>query len=208
MQDFPEYVQLLHDQEVPLPGHADGQRHQPQHAAVPRPDGRRPEDRPHRRRRLLPDRHRQARLPEPVGGRRLLAIVLGATSENARANEAQKLLNWGYTAYEAMQAVRRQPGRWSTPAGLEGQPRRPSSWAARRPIVVAVPAGTRRADQDPGGPARSAGGALHQGPGRSARSRSCSGDQPLLDVPLVALEAVEQAGVLGRAWDAMRLWIK
>jgi serine-type D-Ala-D-Ala carboxypeptidase (penicillin-binding protein 5/6) len=35
-----------------------------------------------------------------VGARRLLAIVLGATSENARANEAQKLLNWGYTAFE------------------------------------------------------------------------------------------------------------
>jgi serine-type D-Ala-D-Ala carboxypeptidase (penicillin-binding protein 5/6) len=33
-------------------------------------------------------------------------------------------------------------------------------------------------------------------------------DQPLADVPLVALEAVEQAGVLGRAWDAVRLWIK
>ena len=35
-----------------------------------------------------------------------------------------------------------------------------------------------------------------------------SGDQSLLDVPLVALEAVEQAGVLSRAWDAVRLWIK
>ena len=35
-----------------------------------------------------------------------------------------------------------------------------------------------------------------------------SGDQPLLDVPLVALETVEQAGVLSRAWDALRLWIK
>jgi D-alanyl-D-alanine carboxypeptidase (penicillin-binding protein 5/6) len=35
-----------------------------------------------------------------------------------------------------------------------------------------------------------------------------SGEQALVDVPLVALEAVEQAGVLGRAWDAMRLWIK
>jgi D-alanyl-D-alanine carboxypeptidase (penicillin-binding protein 5/6) len=34
------------------------------------------------------------------------------------------------------------------------------------------------------------------------------GDQPLLDVPLFALEGVEQAGVLGRAWDALRLWIK
>ena len=32
----------------------------------------------------------------------VVAIVLGATSENARANEAQKLLNWGYTAYEAI----------------------------------------------------------------------------------------------------------
>ena len=34
------------------------------------------------------------------------------------------------------------------------------------------------------------------------------GEESLRDVPLLALEAVEQAGVLGRAWDAMRLWIK
>jgi D-alanyl-D-alanine carboxypeptidase (penicillin-binding protein 5/6) len=33
-------------------------------------------------------------------------------------------------------------------------------------------------------------------------------DQPVADVPLVALEPVEQAGILGRAWDAVRLWIK
>jgi serine-type D-Ala-D-Ala carboxypeptidase (penicillin-binding protein 5/6) len=33
-----------------------------------------------------------------VGSRRLLSVVLGADSENARANESQKLLNWGYTA--------------------------------------------------------------------------------------------------------------
>jgi D-alanyl-D-alanine carboxypeptidase (penicillin-binding protein 5/6) len=33
-------------------------------------------------------------------------------------------------------------------------------------------------------------------------------DQPLAEVPLVALEGVEQAGILGRAWDAVRLWIK
>jgi D-alanyl-D-alanine carboxypeptidase (penicillin-binding protein 5/6) len=30
----------------------------------------------------------------------------------------------------------------------------------------------------------------------------------MLDVPLLALASVEQAGVLGRAWDAIRLWIK
>jgi D-alanyl-D-alanine carboxypeptidase (penicillin-binding protein 5/6) len=37
-----------------------------------------------------------------VGSRRMLAIVLGTSSENERANEAQKLLNWGYTAFEAV----------------------------------------------------------------------------------------------------------
>ena len=30
-------------------------------------------------------------------GRRLVSVVLGASSEAARANESQKLLNWGYT---------------------------------------------------------------------------------------------------------------
>ena len=34
------------------------------------------------------------------------------------------------------------------------------------------------------------------------------GEQTLAEVPLVALEGVEQAGFLGRAWDAIRLWIK
>jgi len=32
--------------------------------------------------------------------------------------------------------------------------------------------------------------------------------QPLVDVPLTVLEPVAQAGLMGRAWDAVRLWIK
>jgi D-alanyl-D-alanine carboxypeptidase (penicillin-binding protein 5/6) len=28
------------------------------------------------------------------------------------------------------------------------------------------------------------------------------------EVPLTVMEGVEQAGLLGRAWDAIRLWIK
>jgi D-alanyl-D-alanine carboxypeptidase (penicillin-binding protein 5/6) len=35
-----------------------------------------------------------------------------------------------------------------------------------------------------------------------------SNDQPVVDIPLLALEAVDEAGVIGRAWDALRLWIK
>ena len=34
------------------------------------------------------------------------------------------------------------------------------------------------------------------------------GDQTLREIPLVALEGVAQAGIFGRTWDAIRLWIK
>ncbi|AXS78810.1 D-alanyl-D-alanine carboxypeptidase family protein [Dechloromonas sp. HYN0024] len=34
--------------------------------------------------------------------RRLLSVVLGTTSDSARASESQKLLNWGYISYDAV----------------------------------------------------------------------------------------------------------
>jgi D-alanyl-D-alanine carboxypeptidase (penicillin-binding protein 5/6) len=30
----------------------------------------------------------------------------------------------------------------------------------------------------------------------------------LVEVPLLVLDAVAQAGIFGRTWDAIRLWIK
>lgn len=140
-----------------------------------------------------------------LAGRRLLTVVLGASSENARANESQKLLNWGYTAYEgiklfdANQAVV-TPQVWKGTASTVrlGRP---------QPVVVAVPAGTagklqtQVARPDPLVAPFAKGQAL-------GTLKVMSGDQPLIDVPLVALDGVEQAGVLGRAWDAVRLWVK
>ena len=140
-----------------------------------------------------------------VGARRLLSIVLGADSENARANESQKLLNWGYTAFDAVklfeagQAV-------ATPKVWKGQAlevRLGVGW----PLVVAVPAGsaaqirTQVSRPDPiVAPLKK---------GQSLGSlKVFKGDQPLLEVPLTALDGVEQTGVFGRAWDAIRLWIK
>ncbi len=140
-----------------------------------------------------------------LAGRRLLAIVLGANSEAARANEAQKLLNWGYTAYEGLklfdanQAVL-EPQVWK---GAEktvklGQP---------HPIVLAVPAGsasrikTQVVRPDPLVAPFAKGQQI-------GTLKILAGDQVLREVPLVALQGVEQAGIFGRAWDAMRLWIK
>jgi D-alanyl-D-alanine carboxypeptidase (penicillin-binding protein 5/6) len=140
-----------------------------------------------------------------VGSRRLLSVVLGTASENARANESQKLLNWGYTAYEAVklfdagQAVATPPVWKGKSAVLK--------LGRAAPIVVAVPAGsagqikTQMVRPDPLVAPFTQGQAV-------GALKVTLGTQPLVDVPLVALEAVEQAGVIGRAWDAVRLWIK
>ena len=139
------------------------------------------------------------------GSRRLLAIVLGTNSENERANEAQKLLNWGYTAFEAVklfdagQAVV-TPKVWK---GAENTVKIGRNEA----IVVALPAGSAAKLKTNITRADPLLAPLVKGQ-QAAVLKVSMGDQPLLDVPLVALESVAQAGLLGRAWDAMRLWIK
>ncbi|MES2400408.1 MAG: D-alanyl-D-alanine carboxypeptidase family protein [Pseudomonadota bacterium] len=141
------------------------------------------------------------------GGRRLLAIVLGTASDSARANESQKLLNWGYTAFEAVklfdgnQAVV-SPNVWKGKSSTV-------KLGQFQPVVVAVPAGTgsklktQVARPDPLVAPFTRGQ-------RIGSLKVSSGDNPAIvaEVPLVALEAVEEAGILGRAWDAVRLWVK
>jgi serine-type D-Ala-D-Ala carboxypeptidase (penicillin-binding protein 5/6) len=140
-----------------------------------------------------------------LAGRRLLAIVLGAMSENARAEEAQKLLNWGYTAFdgiklfEANQAVV-TPMVWKgvTDSVPLGRPQAivvavPQGQAARiktqvlRPDLLFAPLQTNQ----------------------SVASLKVFLDQaPLSDLPLVALKQVQEAGWLGRTWDTVRLWAR
>jgi D-alanyl-D-alanine carboxypeptidase (penicillin-binding protein 5/6) len=138
-------------------------------------------------------------------GRRLLAIVLGAGSDVARANEAQKLLNWGYTAYEGLKLFDAnqpvlQPQVWK---GSE----KTVKLGQTRPIVLAMPTGssakirTQVARPDPLVAPFTKGQQV-------ATLKILAGDQLLREVPLVALDSVDQAGVFGRAWDAVRLWIK
>ncbi len=143
--------------------------------------------------------------PNLSGGRRLLSIVLGTTSEAVRANESQKLLNWGYTAFDAVRLFdANQPV--ATPAVWKGKANT-LKLGRTEPIVVAVPAGsaskltTQVARPDP----LVAPFAKNQQVGSL---KIMLADQAVAEVPLVALEGVEQAGVLGRAWDAVRLWIK
>ena len=139
------------------------------------------------------------------GSRRLLSIVLGTANENARANESQKLLNWGYTAYEAVKLFDAgQPV--ATPAVWKGVS---PTFKMGRPqaLVVAVPAGSAGKIKTQVLRTEPMVAPLAKGQ-QAGFLRVMMGDQLLLDVPLVVLEPVEQAGLTGRAWDAMRLWIR
>ena len=140
------------------------------------------------------------------GQRRLLSVVLGAASENARAAESQKLLNWGYTAYEAVRLV------------APGQPvATPKVWKGKSPevrlgrpegIVVTVPAGegarlkTEVVRPDP------LVAPLQRGQQLGTLRVTGTTGATVAEVPLTVLETVEESGILGRAWDALRLWIQ
>jgi len=140
-----------------------------------------------------------------VGSRRLLAVVLGAASDVARANEAQKLLNWGYTAYEgiklfdANQAV-------VTPEVWKGA-QKTAKLGRSQPVVVAVPAGTAARVKTQVARPDPLVAPLAKGQ-QVGTLKVMAGEQQLLELPLQALEGVEQAGIFSRAWDAVRLWIK
>jgi D-alanyl-D-alanine carboxypeptidase (penicillin-binding protein 5/6) len=134
-----------------------------------------------------------------------VSVLLGATSDSARANESQKLLNWGYTAWEDVKLFDAgQPV--ATPRVWKGKASE-LKLGSVTPIVVSVPAGsaaqvkTEVARPEP-----------LIAPFKKdqvvATLKITQNGQPLGEVPLVALEGVEESGFLGRAWDAMRLWIK
>ena len=138
-------------------------------------------------------------------GRRLLSVVLGAASESARANESQKLLNWGYTAYEGVKLF--DAGKpVATPKVWKGKTAE-LKLGRTEPIVVAVPAGTAAQVKTEIARPEPLIAPFLQGQA-VATLKITQGGQPLAEVPLVALEPVEEAGFFGRAWDAMRLWIK
>jgi D-alanyl-D-alanine carboxypeptidase (penicillin-binding protein 5/6) len=139
------------------------------------------------------------------GGRRLLSVLLGSTSESARAQESQKLLNWGFQFFDS---VKLHPANQSVKA-IEVWKGAGNEVKAgfRDDIVVTVPKGEAE---------KLKAELLSQQPllapvsqGQRVGTLRVSHDGKLLgEYPLVALEGVRVAGVFGRAWDTLRLWLK
>ena len=134
---------------------------------------------------------------------RLLSVVLGAASEGIRAQESQKLLNFGFQLYDnvrlydsgqAVSTVKIWKGsertlRAGIPGGLsvtvpKGMSDRvKADLISRQPLLAPVSQGERV-------------GTL----------RVTLEDKLIGDYPVVALQSIATAGVFGRAWDTLRLW--
>jgi serine-type D-Ala-D-Ala carboxypeptidase (penicillin-binding protein 5/6) len=142
----------------------------------------------------------------PNGKRRLLTVVLGTTSREARASESQKLLNWGYTAWDAVRLF--EDGKPAARVPVWKGAQREASLGAAGALYVAVPRGegdklkTLIERTDP------LVAPLTKNQRVGTLKVTTSGGAAVASVPLVVQEAVPEAGIFGRAWDSLRLWIR
>ena len=131
--------------------------------------------------------------------------MLGAASDNARANESQKLLNWGYTAYDAVKLFDAgQPMEtaqiWKGSQGMIKIGREGAT-------VVTVPSGsagkitTQVVRTDPLMAPIAKGDQV-------GTLKVLVADQVAAELPIFAQESVDEGGFFSRLWDTIRLWIR
>jgi D-alanyl-D-alanine carboxypeptidase (penicillin-binding protein 5/6) len=142
----------------------------------------------------------------PGTQRRLVSVVMGTASREARAAESQKLLNWGYLAWDAVRLFEAGKPVATVPVWKGSRAEAPLGTTSA--LFTTVPRGegdkikTTLERTDP------LVAPLEAGQRVGVVKISTAAGTPIAEVPLVVLEPVPLAGILGRAWDAIRLWIK
>ena len=142
----------------------------------------------------------------PNGKRRLLSVVLGAVSREGRAAESQKLLNWGWQAWDNVRLFDAGQAMVTAPVwkGVQSSVK----LGADQAVFVSVPKGegdklktvVERIDPLVA--------PLAKGQSVGVLKVTTAAGSVVAKVPLLVQEAVPLAGIFGRAWDAIRLWIK
>jgi D-alanyl-D-alanine carboxypeptidase (penicillin-binding protein 5/6) len=139
------------------------------------------------------------------GERRLLSVLLGGTSEAGRAQESQKLLNWGYQFFDSVKL--HSAGEAVKSLEVWKGTTRQVKAGFKRDLMLTVPKGEAGKLQAELVSLQPLVAPVAEGQ-RVGVLRVTIDGKPLGEYPLVALEAVPVAGLLGRAWDTLRLWFK
>lgn len=136
-------------------------------------------------------------------GRRVITVVTGTASDAARTEDSLKLLNWSYQNFDTVELYK--PNEPIVTARIwEGEVENVGLGVAES-VWVTVPRG-RTNDIKPIAQYTQplmAPVAQDQQVGNVTFNLE---DQTLVDVPLVALETVPQAGFVGRLVDKVRMW--
>jgi len=143
---------------------------------------------------------------QPNGKRRLLSVVMGTASREARASESQKLLNWGWQAWDALRLFEAGKAVATVPVWKGKQ--REVRLGAPGAIYVTVPKGEGERLKTTVERTEPLVAPLTAGQRVGTLKVTTAAGTAVAEVPLTVLDPVELAGVFGRAWDAIRLWIR
>lgn len=143
----------------------------------------------------------------PAGNidRRLISVVMGTSSDSARTQESQKLLNWGFQNFDTVKLYSKGQA-IQTPEVWKGS-KSTMKIGFKQDILVTVPKGVAAKMK----PVLERKDPLVAPVAENAKVGSLKmmvDGKPLLELPVVALETVDQASIFGRAWDSIRLWLK
>ncbi|MGN6225009.1 D-alanyl-D-alanine carboxypeptidase family protein [Pseudoxanthomonas sp.] len=137
------------------------------------------------------------------GDQRLIAVVMGSTSEKQRADDSLALLNWGFRFYETHRLY--EPGKVIASQRVwKGQVKEVQLGVAQ-PMLVSVPRG-RYGDLKPSmNVPKTLVAPITQGQAIGDVKVTLDG-KVVAQAPLVAINAVEEAGFFKRLWDAFWMW--
>ena len=139
------------------------------------------------------------------GSRRLLSVLLGSTSESVRAQESQKLLNWGFQFFDAVRLYEKGQAVKAIEVWKGGAPQVKAGFPGD--MYVTIPKGQAdklKADLLAQQPLLAP---IQKGQKIGVMRVTLDG-KAIGEYPVLALESVGVAGILGRAWDTLRLWLK
>ena len=135
--------------------------------------------------------------------RRLLSVVLGTSSDSARASESQKLLNWGFLSFDGVPLYTKDQA-VATPRVWKGAQNQVKAGFSSD-LLVALPKGY--ADKVKSEFVASGRLIAPIQAGQQVGTLKVSVDgKPYADYPVSALESVPAAGIVGRTIDGVKLW--
>jgi D-alanyl-D-alanine carboxypeptidase (penicillin-binding protein 5/6) len=146
-----------------------------------------------------------AHRPNGNSDRRLISVVMGTSSDQARTQESQKLLNWGFQNFDTVKLYSKGQA-IDTPEIWKGSQNKVKI-GFKQDVLVTVPKGVA-AKMKPVLERKDPLVAPLAENTKVGSLKMMVDGKPLLELPVVALETVEQASIFGRAWDSIRLWLK